>query len=65
MMRYDFRDAADFLNYEVPLCELRDDLTAALRMMTHKRLSKEKKDEVWHILLTCADFIERITTKTT
>lgn len=63
MMRYDFRDATDFLNYEVPLGELRDDLTAALRMMTHKRLSKEKKDVVWHILLTCADFVDTIAPK--
>lgn len=61
--RYDFKEAAYFLNDCVPLDELRADVSIAMQQLSTQRLSKEKKDEIWHTLLSCADFLETITPK--
>ena len=61
--RYDFKEATYFLNECVPLNDLRDDVFIALHNLSAQRLSKEKKDEIWHTLLTCADFIDTIAPK--
>lgn len=58
--RYDFKEADCFLNNCVPLDELYRDVCAAMRHILTQRLSKEKKDEIWHTLLTCADFLDTI-----
>lgn len=63
MNRYDFKEAAAFLNHSVPLSDLYDEVCEALRLLSCKRLTKEKRDEIWHTLLTCADFIETIEVK--
>ena len=62
-IRYDFREANSFLNDCVPLDDLYDDVCAALLMLNRRRLSSQKKDEIWHTLLSCADLLETITPK--
>lgn len=61
--KYDFREAADFLNECVPPDELYDDVCAAMRDVSKRRLSQDKRDEIWHTLLCCADFLQTITPK--
>ena len=61
--RFDFREATYFLNDCVPLDELYHDVRAAMHLTGSRRLSKAQKDEIWHTLLCCADFLETITTK--
>lgn len=61
--KYDFREATSFLNDCVPLNELYDDVCAAMRDVSKRRLSQGKRDEIWHTLLCCADFLQTITPK--
>ena len=61
--RYNFKDAADFLNECVPLSDLYEDVCEAMHNISAQRLSKERKDEIWHTLLTVADFLETIEVK--
>lgn len=63
MTRYDFREAASFLNECISLDCLYNDVCAAMGIIYADRLSKKKKDEIYDILLTCADFLETITIK--
>lgn len=63
MNRYNFREAAAFLNYSVPLSDLYDEVCEALQLLSCKRLTKDKRSEIWHTLLTCADFIKTIEVK--
>lgn len=59
--KYDFREATYFLNECVPLDDLQNEVCVAMRNLSAVRLSKKKKAEIWHILLSCADFLETIT----
>ena len=64
MTRYDFREAQDFLQ-EVPAEELHSDVCCAMIMLdriTGKR-NKKVADEVFDVLVTCADLLASITAK--
>lgn len=63
--RYDFREAAHFFNECVPLLDLYEDVCEAMHLLStpNRYLTKERKDEIWHTLLTCADFLDTITVK--
>lgn len=65
MIRYNFKDAADFLNECVPLSDLYEDVCEAMSLLStpNRYLTKERKAEIWHTLLTCADFLEAIVVK--
>lgn len=61
--KYDFRDTTDFLNESVPLSDLYNDVMDAMHHLSNPRLTKKKRAQIWHTLLTCADFIDTITVK--
>ena len=62
--RYDFRETQDFLQ-EVPAEELHSEVCGAMIMLdriTGKR-NKKVADEVFDVLVTCADLLASITPK--
>lgn len=61
--RYDFKEATFFLNECVSLDDLRDEVCSAMHNIPAQRLSKKKKNKIWHTLLTCADFLDTISLK--
>lgn len=63
--RYDFKEAAYFLNDCVPLSDLYEDVLDAMQLLSEPKqhLTRKKRAEIWHTLLTCADFLETITPK--
>lgn len=63
MSRYDFTEAAEFLETCVPLHDLYCDVCDSMHLLNSSLLSEEKKDALWHTLLTVADFLECITEK--
>lgn len=67
-MSYDFSAASDFLQYEAnttpeELYEEIADAMATVSALENKR-NRKAAHSIWDTLLTCADFIERITPKT-
>lgn len=65
-MSYDFTGASDFLNeIETSPEELYAEIVDAMATVSALETKRNRKlaDSVWHTLLTCADFIERITPK--
>lgn len=62
-MRYDFSEAACFLNENAAPGELYDEVQEAMSNLMAPRLSRKKKRAMWHSLLTLADFLETITPK--
>lgn len=62
---YDFTEAEAFLEEDVPLGDLYEMACEGMRILSapKKYLNKEKRQELWHILLTCADFLDTITLK--
>ncbi len=61
MTRYDFTEAADFLNNSVPLGDLYADVVEAMHDLSeYRHLTRKDINKVWHTLLTCADFIDTI-----
>lgn len=60
MSRYDFKETKEFLNNSVPLDNMRDYIENAIHLLSLSRLTKKNRDEVWHTLLTCADFVDTI-----
>lgn len=66
-MSYDFTAAEDFLQYEAGMtpeefyCEIVDAM-ATVSALENKR-NRKAAHSIWDTLLTCADFIERITPK--
>lgn len=63
MTRYDFTGAADFLNNDVPLDSLFDEVYTAWGHTFSKRLTKAKKEEVYGALNMCLDFLATIQIK--
>ena len=63
--RYDFKEAANFLNDCVPLSDMYEDVLTAMHLLSAPKryLTKKKRTEIWHTLLTCADFIDTIAPK--
>jgi len=63
-MNYDFAEAADFLDSCVNRDEMYDDVMEAMSAVATIRNRRNGKaaDFVWHTLLTCADFLDTITT---
>lgn len=63
--RYDFTAATDFLNNDVPLSNLYEDVLEAMQTLSMPRryLLNEDINRVWDTLLTCADFIDTIQIK--
>lgn len=64
MTRYDFSEAQDFLQ-EVPAENLYSDVCRAILMLdriTGKR-NRQVADEVFDVLVTCADLLASITAK--
>lgn len=62
---YDFSETAAFLDESVQLGDLYEMVIAGMRILSapKKYIDKEQQRELWHILLTCADFIDTITLK--
>lgn len=65
MSRYNFREAADFLNESVPLSDLYEDVLEAMGNLSapKKHLTKKDRTFIWSVLLTCADFLDTIEVK--
>lgn len=63
--RYDFSEAADFLDENVALSDMYDDVLTAMHLLSAPKryMTKKKRAEIWHTLLTCADFLDTITQK--
>ena len=63
--RYDFREATAFLNDCVPLSDIYEDVLEAMHLLSAPKryLTKDKRAEIWHTLLTCADFLDTIIVK--
>lgn len=62
---YDFRETASFLDDCVPLSDMYEDVLMAMHLLSAPKryLTKKKRAEIWHTLLTCADFIDTIAVK--
>lgn len=62
---YDFTETADFLEDAVRLGDLYEMACEGMRILSipKRDLTREKRRELWHILLTCADFIGTINYK--
>lgn len=69
MMRYDFREASAFLVEEAGITpeELYEKIVGAMATVSalENKCNRKAAHSIWDTLLTCADFMERITTKTT
>ena len=66
-MSYDFTEASDFLNeIETSPEELYAEIVDAMATVSTLETKRNRKaaHSIWNTLLTCADFIERITPKT-
>lgn len=66
-MSYDFTEASDFLNeIETSPEELYAEIVDAMATVSALETKRNRKaaNSIWDTLLTCADFIERITPKT-
>ena len=67
MNSYDFTEASDFLNeIETSPEELYAEIMDAMATVSALETKRNRKAalSIWDTLLTCADFIERITPKT-
>lgn len=68
-MSYDFTAASDFLTDEAGITpqELYEEIVGAMATVSKLENKRNRKAacSIWDTLLTCADFIERITPKTT
>lgn len=66
-MSYDFTAASDFLQYEANTTpeELYEEIVGAMATVSKLENKRNRKAacSIWDTLLTCADFIERITPK--
>lgn len=66
-MSYDFTAASDFLHNEAQTTpeELYEEIVAAMSTVAALETKRNRKaaHSIWDTLLTCADFIERITPK--
>lgn len=65
-MSYDFTEASDFLNeIETSPEELYAEIVDAMATVSALETKRNRKAalSIWDTLLTCADFIERITPK--
>lgn len=65
-MSYDFTEASDFLNeIEATPEELYGEIVDAMATVSALENKRNRKaaHSIWDTLLTCADFIERITPK--
>ena len=61
MTRYDFTEAAEFLDNSVPLSDLYEDVVQAMHDIGERRyLTREGIVRVWGTLLACADFLDTI-----
>lgn len=62
---YDFRETASFLDDCVSLSDMYEDVLMAMHLLSAPKryLTKKKRAEIWHTLLTCADFIDTIVPK--
>lgn len=62
---YDFSETAAFLDESVQLGDLYEMACDGMRILSAPKryLTREKRRELWHILLTCADFIDTINLK--
>lgn len=62
---YDFTETADFLEEDVRLGDLYEMTCEGMRILSAPKryLTREKQRELWHILCTCADFIDTINYK--
>lgn len=67
-MSYDVSAASDFLRYEAGITpeELYEEIVGAMATVSKLENKRNRKaaHSIWDTLLTCADFIERITPKT-
>lgn len=67
-MSYDFTAASDFLQNEIEATpeELYEEIVDAMATVSALENKRNRKaaHSIWDTLLTCADFIERITPKT-
>ena len=67
-MTYDFTAASDFLRYEAGMTpeELYEEIVGAMATVSALENKRNRKAacSIWDTLLTCADFIERITPET-
>lgn len=67
MSRYDFTEASDFLELEAGITpdELYAEIQDAMSEIGSIRTKRnwKKVSTIWHTLLVCADFLERITDK--
>lgn len=67
MSAYDFTAASDFLQYEAGVTpeDLYCEIVEAMAVVSKLESKRNRKAalSVWGTLLTCADFIERITPK--
>lgn len=68
MSTYDFTAASEFLTDEAGITpeELYEEIVGAMASVSALENKRNRKatHSIWDTLLTCADFIERITTKT-
>lgn len=68
-MTYDFTAASDFLTDEAGMTpeELYEEIVGAMATVSALENKRNRKAacSIWDTLLTCADFIERITPKKT
>lgn len=62
MSEYNFTGAAEFLDECVPPNEMYAEIQEAMSAIfgLKKRIGKKAFQQVWHTLLTCADFVETI-----
>lgn len=67
-MSYDFTAASDFLQHEAGITpeELYEEIVGAMATVSALKNKRNRKaaHSIWGTLLTCADFIEKITPKT-
>lgn len=66
-MSYDFTAASDFLQNEIEATpeQLYEEIVSAMATVAKLENKRNRKaaHSIWNTLLTCADFIERITPK--
>ena len=59
---YDFKETEAFMDDNIPLPDLYEDVCHALHLVSTptRYINEEARTELWRILITCADFLDTI-----